>query len=197
MRTRTKKGETATRVYNLLRRNPNLTTKEIKLHLSDLSTMAVQSMVSRMYQNGILDSRGRRPEVSDSGKTVSQKTYYVKYKPRLQAAPGVQAPKVQAPKVEAPKVEAPKVVGTQQPPWQPPVAKPEPEGPKTPRAEREVVVHRHLADIYKALNQLTEQQDALLAVLKGTLKDLFETKEELDRERQRRNWWDKIKGLFS
>ena len=197
MRTRTKNGETATRVYNLLRRNPNLTTKEIKLHLSDLSTMAVQSMVSRMYQNGILDSRGRRPEVSDSGKTVSQKTYYVKYKPRLQAAPEVQAPKVEAPKVEAPKVEAPKVEAPKVEAPRATKPDPEPEILPPPRAEREVVMLRHLADIYKALNQLAEQQDALLAVLKGTLKDLFETKEELDRERQRRNWWDKIKGLFS
>ena len=196
MRTRTKNGETATRVYNLLRRNPNLTTKEIKLHLSDLSTMAVQSMVSRMYQNGILDSRGRRPEVSDSGKTVSQKTYYVKYKPRLQAAPEVQAPKpkakAKAPKVEAPKVEAPKVEA-------PRAIKPDPEPEilPPPRAEREVVVLRHLADIYKALNQLAEHQDALIGVFRTTLADLAETKEELERERQRRNWWDKIKGLFS
>ena len=187
MRTRTKKGETANRIHKLLRRSPNLTTKEIKLHLPDLSTMAVQSMVSRMYRDGILDSRGRKPEVGDSGKTVSQKTYYVKYKSRSQPGPEVEAPEVEAPKVEAPKVKAPRAIEPD----------PEPEILPPPRAEREVVMLRHLADIYKALNQLAEQQDALLAVLKGTLKDLFETKEELDRERQRRNWWDKIKGLFS
>ena len=186
MRTRTKKGETANRIHKLLRRSPNLTTKEIKLHLSDLSTMAVQSMVSRMYRDGILDSRGRRPEVSDSGKAVSQKTYYVKYKSQLLAATASESKaKAKTPKVEAPKVKAPRAT------------KPDPELLVTPRAEREVVVLRHLADIYKALNQLAGQQDALLAVLKGTLMDLSETKEELERERQRRNWWDKIKGLFS
>ena len=185
MRTRTKKGETANRIHKLLRRSPNLTTQEIKLHLPDLSTMAVQSMVSRMYRAGILDSRGRRPEVSDSGKAVSHKTYYVKYKSRSQPGPEVEAPEVEAPKVEAPKVKAPRAI------------EPNPELPVTPRAEREVVVHRHLADIYEALNQLAEQQDALIGVFRTTLADLAETKEELERERQRRNWWDKIKGLFS
>ena len=182
MRTRTKKGETASRIHKLLRRSPNLTTNEIKLHLSDLSTMAVQSMVSRMYRDGILDSRGRKTEVGDSGKAVSHKTYYVKYKSRSQAEPEVEVPKVEAPKVEAPRAIKPD---------------PEPEILPPPRAEREVVVLRHLADIYKALNQLAEHQDALIGVFRTTLADLAETKEELERERQRRNWWDKIKGLFS
>ena len=119
---------------------------------------------------------------------MSQKTYYVKYKSQLLAATASESKaKAKTPKVEAPKVEAPRAIKPD----------PEPEILPPPRAEREVVVLRHLADIYKALNQLAEHQDALIGVFRTTLADLAETKEELERERQRRNWWDKVKGLFS
>lgn len=196
-----KKTDSAERIYKLLHRNPGLTTHEIMQHMPDLGAGAVQVAVSRMHQRGELERRGKKPEMSVTGKMIPHYTYHVKYnsrskpKPKIKRKPPAKVLRV----VEAPKpvVEAPKVVGTQQPPWQPPVAKPEPEGPTTPTAEREVLVLRHLTDIYKAMNLMTEQQDALIEVLKGTLADLAETKDELDRERQRRNWWDKLKDLFS
>lgn len=196
-RTRT---DSAQRIYKLLHRNPGLTTNEIAQHMPELEVGTVQVAVSRMHQRGEIERRGKKHEVGPTGRMTPHYTYHVKYnsrskpKPKIKRKPPVKVLRV----VEAPKpvVEAPKVVGTQQPPWQPPVAKPEPEGPKTPVAEREVLVLRHLTDIYKALQLMTEQQDALIEVLKGTLADLAETKDELDRERQRRNWWDKLKELF-
>lgn len=187
-----KRGETATRIYKLLHRNPDLTTNEIASHLPDVSPAIVQMTVSRMRQRGQLESRGRKVEQTAAGKLMPYRTYHVKYNSRPAPKPK-KKPKVQA----APKVEVPKPVVDTQPVWQPPVAKPEPEGPKTPVAEREVLMLRHLTDIYRALSLMTEQQDTLIEVLKGTLADLAETKEELDRERQRRNWWDKIKDLFA
>lgn len=193
--TRAKRGETATRIYKLLHRNPDLTTNEIASHLPDVSPAMVQMTVSRMRQRGQLESRGRKVEQTAAGKLMPYRTYHVKYNSRPAPKPK-KKPKVLR-TVETPVVELPKVVGTQQPPWQPPVAKSEPEGPKTPVAEREVLMLRHLTDIYRALSLMTEQQDTLIEVLKGTLADLAETKEELDRERQRRNWWDKIKDLFA
>ena len=196
-RTRT---DSAQRIYKLLHRNPGLTTHEIMQHMPDLGAGTVQVAVSRMHQRGELERRGKKPEMSVTGKMIPHYTYHVKYnsrskpKPKIKRKPPAKVLRV----VEAPKpvVEAPKVVNTQ-PVWNPSVAKSEPEGPTTPMAEREVLVLRHLTDIYKAMNLMTEQQDALIQVLKGTLADLAETKDELDRERQRRNWWDRLKDLFS
>lgn len=208
--TRAKRGETADRIYKLLHRNPNLTTNEIASHLPDVSSATVQVTVSRMCQRGEIERRGRKVERTPSGKLVPYHTYHVKYNSRPKPQPKKKRAKVPR-VVEAPKpqpaapselqkliddwIEEPVV-----PPMEPPKvarAKPEPEGPTTPIAEREVLVLRHLTDIYKALSLMTEQQDALIEVLKGTLADLAETKEELDRERQRRNWWDRLKDLFS
>jgi len=208
MPAKAKKGENVERIYRLLRRNPNLTSNEIASHLPDLSVKSVQSTVSRMFHEGALGSRFRRPERGPMGRVVSHKTYYANYNPGLATtassepkvkakAPKPEAPKVEAPKPEAPKVEAPKPVVEEQPVQTPRAAESKPEPTALPWVEREVAVIRHLTDIYKALNQLTEQQDVLIAVLKDTLADLSETKGELDRERQRRNWWDKLKGLFS
>jgi len=210
---RKKRSETAQRIFSLLKSNPDLTTHEIMKALPELTPKAVQTAVSRMYLNGELGSRCKKPVPTSEGYTVSHRAYHVKYnmrsswspdkkpKPVAAAQPApVEAPKVVAPPPPPPPppppVEAPKVV-TPHPMANVLPIKPELEGPVTPTAEREVLVLRHLSDIYKALNLLAEQQEALIEVLKGTLADLSETKEELDRERQRRNWWDKIKGLFS
>lgn len=186
----TKRGETTARIYKLLHRNPDMTTNEIAAYLPDATPSMVQTSVSRMFQRGQIGSRGKKSELCPSGRLVSHKTYHVKYnyQPEVKSKPK-QKPKVR----RAPIVEAPKPVVAAPPP----TPKVEPEGPKTPKAEREVLVLRHIADIYKALSLMTDQQDALIEVLKGTLADLAETKEELERERQRRNWWDKFKGLFS
>lgn len=209
----TKRGETAARIYALLKRNPDMTTNEIASQLPDISYGMVQVTVSRMCQRGEIASRGKKPERAVTGKMISHNTYHVKYnsrpkaqpKPRVKRNPPAKVLRV----VETPKLPAsdelqkmiddwaaeantPAVVETQ-PVWNPSVAKPE---PTTPMAEREVLALRHLTDIYKALNLMTEQQDALIQVLKGTLADLAETKDELDRERERRNWWDKVKELF-
>ena len=189
--TKAKRGETATRIYKLLHRNPDLTTNEIASHLPDVSPGMVQVTVSRMCQRGELERRGKKNEVGPTGRVVPHSTYHVKYKSRPRPQPKKKTKVLRA--VEAPKVVRPA-------PGMPPQvvrAKPEPEGPTTPTAEREVLVLRHLTDIYKAMNLMTEQQDALIQVLKVTLADLAETKDELDRERQRRNWWDKLKDLFS
>lgn len=191
-RKQTKRGETTSRIYKLLHRNPDMTTNEVAAHLPDATMSMVQTSISRMFQRGQIGSRGKKYEMGPTGRMTPHKTYHVKYNYQPAAKPK-QKPKVRS----TPIVAAPKPVVDTQPVWQPPVAKPEPEGPKTPKAEREVLVLRHIADIYKAMNLMTDQQDALIEVLKGTLADLAETKEELDRERQRRNWWDKLKGLFS
>ena len=208
-----KRTDSAERIYKLLHRNPGLTTHEIMQHMPDLGAGTVQVAVSRMHQRGELERRGKKPEMSVTGKMIPHYTYHVKYnsrskpKPKIKRKPPAKVPRV----VEAPKpqpaapselqkmiddwIEEPVV-----PPMEPPKvarAKPEPEGPTTPIAEREVLVLRHLTDIYKAMNLMTEQQDALIQVLKVTLADLAETKDELDRERQRRNWWDRLKDLFS
>lgn len=216
--TRAKRGETVDRIYKLLHRNPNLTTNEIASHLPDVSSATVQVTVSRMCQRGEIERRGRKVERTPSGKLVPYHTYHVKYNSRPKPQPKKKRAKVprvvEAPKPQpaapselqkliddwieepvVPPMEPPKVVDTQ-PVWNPSVAKPEPEGPTTPIAEREVLVLRHLTDIYKALSLMAEQQDALIGVLKGTITQLRETEDELERERQRRNWWDKIKELF-
>ena len=198
---------TAQRIFTLLKNNPGLTTHEIMKAIPEMTAGTIQSTVSRMFLNGELESRGKKPVPTADGFTVSHRAYHVKYnvrpswnakkkpKPVVVAQPApVEAPKVVAP--PPPPVEAPKVV-TPHPMANVLPIKPELEGPVTPTAEREVLVLRHLSDIYKALNLLAEQQESLIEVLKGTLADLSETKEALDRERQRRNWWDKIKGLFS
>ncbi len=187
--TRRKKGETAQRIYKLLHRNPDLTTNEICKHLSDVPPGTVQITVSRMRRKGQIEARGTKTERTPAGKMVPYNTYHVKYnsRPRPTVKPKVRP----IPKVEAPKVVAPPPMANVAP------IKPEPEGPVTPVAAREVVMLRHLGDIYKALHTLTEQQDALIGVLKDTLADLAETKDELEQERQRRNWWDKLKGLFA
>lgn len=208
---RRKRSQTAQRIFTLLKNNPDLTTHEIMKALPELSPTSVQTAVSRMYLSGELGSRSKKPVPTVGGYTISYRAYHVKYnmrpsgnvkkkaKPQPTASNSVQKllynwveePAAPPPPVEAPKVVAPHPMANVAP------TKPEPEGPVTPTAEREVLVLRHLSDIYKALNLLAEQQESLIEVLKGTLADLSETKEALDRERQRRNWWDKIKGLFS
>ena len=85
--------------------------------------------------------------------------------------------------------------------------RPAPEAPEAPEVkdapevqvseDRDVVLLRHLTDIYKALSIMTEQQDALIEVLKGTLLDLAETKQQLDEAQARRNWWDAVKEWFA
>lgn len=82
--------------------------------------------------------------------------------------------------------------------------RPAPEAPEVKDApevqvseDRDVVLLRHLTDIYKALSTMTEQQDALIEVLKGTLLDLAETKQQLDEAQARRNWWDAVKEWFA
>ncbi len=195
-RTRT---DSAQRIYKLLHRNPGLTTNEIMQHMPDLSTGSVQVAVSRMHQRGEIERRGKKPELSATGKLIPHYTYHVKYnsrskpKPKIKRKPPAKVLRVVSPVVKA--QATPKVVETQ-PVWLPTVAKPEPEGPKTPVAEREVLVLRHLTDIYKALNLMTEQQDALIQVLKGTLADLAETKDELEAARKARSFWGTVKGWF-
>lgn len=182
--TKAKKGGTAQRIYNLLRRNPDLTTNEIAQHLPDVSPGMVQVTVSRMRQRGEIGVRGKKFETGSTGKSVPHNTYYAKRNVKKKPA------------LTLKKQPAPKPVVATQPTWNPAPIKPEPEGPTTPMAEREVLVLRHLTDIYKSLSIMTEQQEALIEVLKGTLADLAETKDELEQERQRRNWWDKVKELF-
>ena len=203
MRKRTKKGETARLIYKLLHRNPDMTTPEIAAQLPHLSPSGVQTMVSRMHLRGEIESRGKKTTTSPSGKRYTYSTYHVKYKTR--SAPKYEPkpkPKPAPANVQefiddwieepaAPPVEAPKPVTnlTQ--------ITPEPEGPTTPIAEREVLIMRHLADIYRAMNLMTDQQEALIDVLKGTLIDLAETKQELEEAQKARGFWGTIKGWFA
>ena len=200
-----KKGETAQRIYKLLYRNPDLTTNELCLHMPDLEAGTVQVAVSRMLQRGEIGSRGKKYETSGTGRTMPHRTYHVKRKvkpaPQPVAKPTPKPVAKPAPKVEAPRVHWADVASTPKkapkPAWTPPPVKPEPEGPTTPHAEREVLVLRHLADIYKSMNMMTEQQEALIQVLKGTLLDLAETKQELEEAQKARGFWGTIKGWFS
>lgn len=188
----TKRGDTARRIYAVLKRNPGLTRAEVAAYMPDLTPNAVACMLSKMKKDGSVEARGRkmlRPDATVGAKTAP--TYHVKYKSG--AVPT--KPKVK-PKPKAPKVRRVSPVVHAQAAWSVADIKPEPEGPKTPVAEREVLVLRHLTDIYEALNLMTDQQDALIAILKDTLLQLNATERELDRERQRRNWWDKIKEMF-
>ena len=192
-----KQGATSQRIYKLLHRTPDLTTNEIASHLSDLPPASIQVTVSRMRSRGDIESRGKKPERASNGKMVSHPTYHVKYKARtrlkLKKLPPVQALRtVQTPVVEALNAQPAPRVERPAPGMSAGVVRGDPVAPKT---EREVLTLRHLADIYKSLHQLAEQQDALIAVLKDTLIDLAETKEELEQER--RIWWDKFKGWFA
>jgi len=205
-----KRSVTAQRVYTLLKNNPDLTTNEICRSIPDLTPSSVQTAISRMFLSGELKSRGKKYLPTMDGKMLPHRTYHVKYnvrpsrnlkkQPKPQPTGSDELQKMIDDWIEepaAPPMEAPKpvVANTTQPAWKPVTLTPEPEGPTTPTAEREVLVLRHLGDIYKALNLMTEQQEALIAVLKDTLTDLAETKEELEQER--RNWWDKVKGWFA
>ena len=207
MNKRTKKGETARLIYKLLHRNPDMTTPEIAAQLPHLSPSGVQTMVSRMHLRGEIESRGKKTTISPSGKRYTYSTYHVKYKTR--SAPKYEPKLRPKPKTKpapanvqefiddwieepaAPPVEAPKPVTnlTQ--------ITPEPEGPTTPIAEREVLIMRHLTDIYRAMNLMTDQQEALIDVLKGTLIDLAETKQELEEAQKARGFWGTIKGWFA
>jgi hypothetical protein len=203
MNKRTKKGETARLIYKLLHRNPDMTTPEIAAQLPHLSPSGVQTMVSRMHLRGELESRGKKTSISPSGKRYTYSTYHVKYKtrsaPKYEPKPKPKPVPAYVQKLvddwieepAAPPVEAPKPVTnlTQ--------ITPEPEGPTTPIAEREVLIMRHLADIYKAMNLMTDQQEALIDVLKGTLIDLAETKQELEEAQKARGFWGTIKGWFA
>lgn len=73
-----------------------------------------------------------------------------------------------------------------------------------PVSEVDAAVLRHLTDIYKALTQMTDQQEALVGILKDTLIDLAETKDalegayaDLEEAEARRNWWDAVKEWFA
>ena len=211
MRKRTKKGETARLIYKLLHRNPDMTTPEIAAQLPHLSPSGVQTMVSRMHLRGEIESRGKKTCIAPSGKRYTYSTYHVKYKTR--SAPKYEPKPKPKPKpvpayvqklvdgwVEepaAPPVEAPKPVVDTQPVWNVADIKPEPEGPTTPVAEREVLALRHLSDIYKTLNLMADQQEALIEIFRSTLVDLAKTKEELEEAQKARGFWGMIKGWFA
>ena len=205
-----KRSVTAQRVYTLLKNNPDLTTNEICRSIPDLTASSVQTAISRMFLNGELKSRGKKYLPTMDGKMLPHRTYHVKYnvrpsrnlkkQPKPQPTGSDELQKMIDDWIEepaAPPMEAPKPVVDTQPVWNPAQIKPEPEGPTTPTAEREVLVLRHLGDIYKALNLMTEQQEALIAVLKDTLTDLAETKEELEEAQKARGFWGTIKGWFA
>lgn len=167
-----KRGVTARRIAAVLKRKPDLTVKEIAAKLPDLTNAAVYCAVDKMKAKGIVAVRGRKAIKNAKRGRKTASAYYLKD-------------------------DAPVAKAQAKPTWSVADIKPEPEGPKTPKAEREVLVLRHLTDIYKAMTLMTDQQDALIAILKDTLLQLNATEQELERERQRRNWWDKVKGLFA
>jgi hypothetical protein len=198
-----KRSVTAQRVYTLLKNNPDLTTNEICRSIPDLTASAVQTAVSRMFLSGELKSRGKKYLPAMDGKMLPHRTYHVKYNVRpsrnLKKQPKPQpngADELQkmiddwieepaAPPMEAPK---PVVANTTQPAWKPVTL--------TPTTEREVLVLRHLGDIYKVLDLMAGQQEALIEVLKDTLTDLAETKQELEEAQKPRGFWAKVKELF-
>lgn len=189
----TKRGETARRIYAVLKREPDLTAAEIKERLPNMTHAAVSCALHKMKKNGVVEVR-KRKVIRNSKYGSGPKTadsYHVKYKTgALPPAPKTKRVQRLSPVVEA---QATTMVKAK-PVWTKPAKVAEPK--VAPQPEREVIMMRYLTDIYKSMNSLAEQQEALIGLLKDTLVDLAETKEELDRERERRNWWDKLKGWF-
>ncbi len=77
----TKRGDTARRIYAVLKRNPGLTRAEVAAYMPDLTPNAVACMISKMKREGAVEVRGRkmiRPDATVGSKTAP--TYHVKYK---------------------------------------------------------------------------------------------------------------------
>lgn len=77
----TKRGETARRIYAVLKRNPGLARAEVAAYMPDLTPNAVACMISKMKKDGSVELRGRkmlRPDATVGAKTAP--TYHVKYK---------------------------------------------------------------------------------------------------------------------
>lgn len=166
---KTKRGETARRIFAVLKCNPDLTVAEIMGHLPDLTRSAVGCALHKMQKNGSVEVRGRKT-VRDTGgpgpKTAP--TYHVKYKSGTIIKP---KPK---PKVEAPKPQIDRAK--------------EYEAAYREEFERHGETHRELRDA------LAMHEEALRLLL-DTMVDLAETKHEL--AQAQRNWWDKFKGWFA
>lgn len=163
-------GETSRQVYAVLRKHPGLTVNEICRKIPGATYAAVHSALSKLMKRGSVQQMAA-PNVPTPGRgRRAAHTYRAKYK-------GI---KVQEAQPAKPKPEY-KVERTEE---------------AQPAVNTDALVIRHLTDIYRSLTLMTDQQDTLIAILKDTLLQLDATEQELERERQRRNWWDKVKELF-
>ena len=163
-------GETSRQVYAVLRRHPGLSINEICRKIPGATYAAVHSALSKLMKRGSVQQMAA-PNVPTPGRgRRAAHTYRVKYK-------GIKVQEAQPAKPK-PEYKAERTKKAQ------------------PAANTDALVVHHLTDIYKALTLMTDQQDALIAILKDTLLQLDATEQELERERQRRNWWDKIKEIF-
>lgn len=163
------------RVYAVLHRNPRLTAVEVHRHLPDMSLQAVRCAIYRLAREGRLKRVGKNVVRRAYGmRATSSTAYSVCYKKReKEVAPAPEPVLELTPEMEVK------------------------EAPVAPQPEREVLILRHLSNLYKAVAEVAEGNDKLIALLRDTLTDLAETKAELEQERQRRNWWDKLKGWFA
>ena len=73
-----------------------------------------------------------------------------------------------------------------------------------PKPEIEVMMLRHLGNISSVLIELNDNNKALIDLLKDTVEDLANTKEQLETTEvrlqlalARRNWWDALKERFA
>lgn len=183
---RTPKGETARRIYSVLKRNPDLTAYEVHKHLPDLTYAAVCCAITSMQKQGTVESRGKRMILREGGKNPHPcNTYHVKYKSRAKAEPKRKLKTQVKPVVKqvTPKVEKPKTV---------------------PMVTLSDDLLRHLGNISKTLqdlnhnnHQIISNNKQLLDLLSGTLEDLAETKRDLHEAQTQRGWWTKTKEWFA
>lgn len=175
-----KRGEIAQRVYKLLHRNPDLTSKEVGALMPDVNEHTVASNISRMVRDGKLASRGAKSEKGPNGHSRTHKTYYVKYarKPK----PVVEAPKLLPVTSDA---ELDAEIAALIRGWA--------EEPATvqvmeaPKVQTMPPVSKAFEDAYSRLAILHTE----------TMAELAETKKQLDRSSHNDCWWCKLKGKFA
>lgn len=201
-----KRGEVARRVYKLLHRNPDLTSKEVAAQMPDVPEQTVYSNISRMAQEGKLASRGAKSEVGPNGYSRTHKTYHVKYnttpkrkpKPKPKDRMTSLNPKVKDRMQPTPVVETPEEIAARAAveemlrDW----AGDEMDAP--PMDPPKVVETQPVWQPMPPVSKAFEDAYSRLAILHTeTMAELTETKKQLDRSSYIDCWWCKLKRKFS
>ena len=176
-----KRGEIAQRVYKLLHRNPDLTSKEVGALMPDVNEHTVASNISRMVRDGKLASRGAVSEKGPNGFSRTHKTYYVKYarkpKPEVKVVPKV-VPVTSDAELDA-EIDA-LIRGWAEEPATVQVM-------EAPKVQTMPPVSKAFEVAYSRLALLHTE----------TMAELAETKKQLAQAEARHNWWDVVKGWFA